>query len=190
MSLTKRAGAIARLRWPFGGWYLLLSYFVFGSPILSHTAVSSTAYSASPAPFQLPSPITGKCTTHTLVICKTFYSKFNINTEVLFALGQIIWISVMHRLSSRYMALGEHFRKGIPFSVIQHCVLSSTWNEWKLTKLCNTFYDAFTALRPNLFGARNEEVYSARREVCSNGFSPQSVAAMDQGQRALSSRIW
>ncbi|KAH7410748.1 cytochrome P450 [Cadophora sp. MPI-SDFR-AT-0126] len=43
----------------------------------------------------------------------------------------------------------------------------------------STFYDAFTALRPNLFGVRDEEVHSARRKACSNGFSLQSVAAME-----------
>ncbi|KAK0105970.1 hypothetical protein ONS95_004479 [Cadophora gregata] len=43
----------------------------------------------------------------------------------------------------------------------------------------SSFYDAFTALRPNLFGARDEEVHSARRKACSNGFSLQSVAAME-----------
>ncbi|KAF2768649.1 cytochrome P450, partial [Teratosphaeria nubilosa] len=43
----------------------------------------------------------------------------------------------------------------------------------------STYYDAFTALRPNLFGVRNEEVHSARRKAVSNGFSAQSVTMME-----------
>ena len=49
----------------------------------------------------------------------------------------------------------------------------------ELTEACSSFYDAFTALRPNLFGARDEEVHSTRRKACSNGFSLQSVAGME-----------
>ncbi|KAH9827687.1 Isotrichodermin C-15 hydroxylase [Teratosphaeria destructans] len=43
----------------------------------------------------------------------------------------------------------------------------------------STYYDAFTALRPNLFGVRNEEIHSARRKAVSNGFSAQSVTLME-----------
>lgn len=43
----------------------------------------------------------------------------------------------------------------------------------------STYYDAFTALRPNLFGTRDEEIHSARRKACSNSFSLQSVAMME-----------
>ncbi|KAF2460199.1 cytochrome P450 [Lineolata rhizophorae] len=43
----------------------------------------------------------------------------------------------------------------------------------------STFYDAFTALRPNLFGTRDEQVHSTRRKAVSNSFSAQSVASME-----------
>ncbi|KAK5999292.1 hypothetical protein QM012_005617 [Aureobasidium pullulans] len=43
----------------------------------------------------------------------------------------------------------------------------------------SSFYDAFTALRPNLFGTRNEEIHSARRKAVANSFSAQSVASME-----------
>jgi cytochrome P450 len=43
----------------------------------------------------------------------------------------------------------------------------------------STYYDAFTALRPNLFGTRDEDIHSARRKACSNSFSLQSVAMME-----------
>lgn len=49
-----------------------------------------------------------------------------------------------------------------------------------VTKLSTSpFYDAFMALRSNLFGVRDEEVHSARRKALSNGFSMQSVAQME-----------
>ncbi|KAH7077544.1 cytochrome P450 [Paraphoma chrysanthemicola] len=43
----------------------------------------------------------------------------------------------------------------------------------------SNYYDAFTALRPNLFGVRDEEIHSARRKACSGSFSMQSVTAME-----------
>jgi len=43
----------------------------------------------------------------------------------------------------------------------------------------SSFYDAFTALRPNLFGSRDEEVHAARRKATSNSFSMQSVLGME-----------
>ncbi len=48
-----------------------------------------------------------------------------------------------------------------------------------LIRSISTYYDAFTALRPNLFGVRDEEIHSARRKACSNGFSAQSVSMME-----------
>ncbi|PNS18959.1 Isotrichodermin C-15 hydroxylase [Sphaceloma murrayae] len=41
------------------------------------------------------------------------------------------------------------------------------------------FYDAFTALRPNIFGTRDENIHHARKKALSNGFSLQSVAQME-----------
>ncbi|PSK55395.1 Isotrichodermin C-15 hydroxylase [Elsinoe australis] len=41
------------------------------------------------------------------------------------------------------------------------------------------FYNAFTALRPNIFGTRDEDIHHARKKALSNGFSLQSVTQME-----------
>ncbi|KAF4547497.1 Cytochrome P450-like protein 33 [Elsinoe fawcettii] len=43
----------------------------------------------------------------------------------------------------------------------------------------SSFYDAFTALRPNIFGTRDEDIHHARKKALSNGFSLQSVSQME-----------
>ncbi|KAF2221148.1 cytochrome P450 [Elsinoe ampelina] len=43
----------------------------------------------------------------------------------------------------------------------------------------SSFYDAFTALRPNIFGTRDEDIHHARKKALSNGFSLQSVTQME-----------
>ena len=43
----------------------------------------------------------------------------------------------------------------------------------------SAFYNAFTTLRPNLFGVRDEEIHAARRRAVANSFSAQNIAAME-----------
>lgn len=43
----------------------------------------------------------------------------------------------------------------------------------------STFYNGFTAIRPNLFGVRDELIHSARRRAVANRFSLQSIAGME-----------
>ncbi|KAB2568799.1 Cytochrome P450 monooxygenase gsfF [Lasiodiplodia theobromae] len=43
----------------------------------------------------------------------------------------------------------------------------------------SSFYDAFTALRPNIFGTRDENIHAARKKALTPGFSLQSVTQME-----------
>lgn len=43
----------------------------------------------------------------------------------------------------------------------------------------SSFYNAFTVLRPNLLGVRNEGIHAARRRVMANSFSAQGIAGIE-----------